>query len=179
MSVYVTVVCVCVHVCVHTCVCVCLWHEWSHIRCVFFTRTSTFSDSRGKQLQFVVKKGTDDTFLWKATVRIRCYKVVWHHCLLATGTVTLWYRQTSVSLTRYRAFVHTCACTHACAHTHIHTHTESHTLLIFKLLSGMNLIFISVLTAVTCMWFKHKKVQKNAYLLWHGYTKPFCIWILF
>lgn len=37
--------------------------------------TSTFSDCRGKQLQFVVKKGTDDTFLWKATVRIRCYKV--------------------------------------------------------------------------------------------------------
>ncbi|KAK7481495.1 hypothetical protein BaRGS_00027257 [Batillaria attramentaria] len=37
--------------------------------------TCTFSDSRGKQLQFVVKKGTDDTILWKATVRIRCYKV--------------------------------------------------------------------------------------------------------
>ncbi|XP_076471412.1 RING finger protein 141-like [Babylonia areolata] len=37
--------------------------------------TSTFSDNRGKQLQFVVKKGTDDTFLWKATVRIRCYKI--------------------------------------------------------------------------------------------------------
>ncbi|KAK7098399.1 RING finger protein 141-like [Littorina saxatilis] len=37
--------------------------------------TATFSDSRGKQLQFVVKKGTDDSFLWKATVRIRCYKI--------------------------------------------------------------------------------------------------------
>lgn len=37
--------------------------------------TSTFCDSRGKQLRFIVKKGTDTTFLWKVTVRIRCYKV--------------------------------------------------------------------------------------------------------
>lgn len=32
-------------------------------------------DSNGKQLVFAVSKGTDDTLLWKATVKIACVKV--------------------------------------------------------------------------------------------------------
>lgn len=32
-------------------------------------------DSSGKQLVFAVKKGTDATMLWKATVQIACVKV--------------------------------------------------------------------------------------------------------
>lgn len=32
-------------------------------------------DSGGKQLVFAVKKGTDSTLVWKATVRIACVKV--------------------------------------------------------------------------------------------------------
>lgn len=32
-------------------------------------------DSDGKQLVFAVSKGTDDTMLWKATVKIACVKV--------------------------------------------------------------------------------------------------------
>ena len=34
-----------------------------------------FLDSNGKQLVFAVKKGTDSSFLWKATVRIACVKI--------------------------------------------------------------------------------------------------------
>ena len=34
-----------------------------------------FLDSNGKQLVFAVKKGTDSSFLWKATVRIACVKL--------------------------------------------------------------------------------------------------------
>ena len=37
--------------------------------------SSHFLDSNGKQLVFAVKKGTDSTLLWKATVRIACVKV--------------------------------------------------------------------------------------------------------
>uniref|UniRef100_A0A0K8TM66 RING finger protein 141 n=1 Tax=Tabanus bromius TaxID=304241 RepID=A0A0K8TM66_TABBR len=33
------------------------------------------SDSNGKQLMFLVKKGTDSSVFWKATVRIACVKV--------------------------------------------------------------------------------------------------------
>lgn len=52
--------------------------------------TGTFSDSRGKQLQFVMKKGTDDTFLWKATIRIRCYKInTWTKSVDSCRSLTL------------------------------------------------------------------------------------------
>lgn len=34
-----------------------------------------FLDSNGKQLVFAVKKGSDSSFLWKATVRIACVKI--------------------------------------------------------------------------------------------------------
>ena len=34
-----------------------------------------FLDTNGKQLVFAVKKGTDSSFLWKATVRIACVKI--------------------------------------------------------------------------------------------------------
>ena len=34
-----------------------------------------FLDANGKQLVFAVKKGTDASFLWKATVRIACVKL--------------------------------------------------------------------------------------------------------
>lgn len=34
-----------------------------------------FLDSNGKQLVFAVKKGTDSTILWKATVRVAAVKV--------------------------------------------------------------------------------------------------------
>jgi len=34
-----------------------------------------FLDSNGKQLVFAVKKGSDSSFLWKATVRIACVKL--------------------------------------------------------------------------------------------------------
>ncbi|KAK3766186.1 hypothetical protein RRG08_025186 [Elysia crispata] len=37
--------------------------------------TRTFTDRSGKQLRFMVRKGTDTTFLWKATIRIACIKV--------------------------------------------------------------------------------------------------------
>ena len=37
--------------------------------------SSHFLDFNGKQLVFAVKKGTDSTFLWKATVKIACVKV--------------------------------------------------------------------------------------------------------
>ncbi|GFN93789.1 RING finger protein 141 [Plakobranchus ocellatus] len=37
--------------------------------------TRTFTDRSGKQLRFMVRKGTDTTFLWKATIRIACVKV--------------------------------------------------------------------------------------------------------
>ena len=34
-----------------------------------------FLDSNGKQLVFAMKKGSDSSFLWKATVRIACVKI--------------------------------------------------------------------------------------------------------
>jgi hypothetical protein len=34
-----------------------------------------FLDANGKQLVFAVKKGTDSSFLWKATVKIACVKI--------------------------------------------------------------------------------------------------------
>ncbi len=37
--------------------------------------SSHFLDSNGKQLVFAVKKGTDSTVLWKATVRVACVKI--------------------------------------------------------------------------------------------------------
>ena len=37
--------------------------------------SSHFLDSNGKQLVFAVKKGSDSSFLWKATVRIACVKI--------------------------------------------------------------------------------------------------------
>ncbi|XP_041366238.1 RING finger protein 141-like [Gigantopelta aegis] len=37
--------------------------------------TNTFTDHRGKQLQFHIKKGTDTSVFWKATVRVRCLKI--------------------------------------------------------------------------------------------------------
>ncbi|GFR59860.1 RING finger protein 141 [Elysia marginata] len=38
--------------------------------------TRSFTDRSGKQLRFVVRKGTDTTFLWKATIRIACIKLI-------------------------------------------------------------------------------------------------------
>lgn len=37
--------------------------------------SSHFLDTNGKQLVFAVKKGTDSTLLWKATVRVACVKI--------------------------------------------------------------------------------------------------------
>lgn len=37
--------------------------------------TSSFTDQHGKQLQFSILTGTDDTVIWKGTVRIQCKKV--------------------------------------------------------------------------------------------------------
>ncbi|QQP51842.1 RING finger protein 141 [Caligus rogercresseyi] len=37
--------------------------------------SSQYLDANGKQLLFAVKKGTDSTVLWKATVRVACLKV--------------------------------------------------------------------------------------------------------
>jgi len=37
--------------------------------------SSHFLDTNGKQLVFAVKKGSDSSFLWKATVRIACVKI--------------------------------------------------------------------------------------------------------
>ena len=37
--------------------------------------SSHFLDTNGKQLVFAVKKGSDSSFLWKATVRIACVKL--------------------------------------------------------------------------------------------------------
>ena len=37
--------------------------------------SSHFLDSNGKQLVFAVKKGSDTTLLWKATVRVACVKI--------------------------------------------------------------------------------------------------------
>jgi len=37
--------------------------------------SSHFLDSNGKQLVFAVKKGSDSTLLWKATVRVACVKI--------------------------------------------------------------------------------------------------------
>ncbi|CAG0915567.1 unnamed protein product [Notodromas monacha] len=37
--------------------------------------SNSFQDSKGKRLLFAVKPGTDDSFLWKATVRIACCKI--------------------------------------------------------------------------------------------------------
>lgn len=37
--------------------------------------TASFADRKGKQLRFSVCIGTDDTLLWKGTVRIRCQKI--------------------------------------------------------------------------------------------------------
>lgn len=39
------------------------------------SRSQKCLDSSGKQLVFAVKKGTDATMLWKATVQIACVKV--------------------------------------------------------------------------------------------------------
>ncbi|XP_045176251.2 RING finger protein 141-like [Mercenaria mercenaria] len=38
--------------------------------------TSTFTDQHGKQLHFNIVSGTDDTILWKGTVKIQCRKVL-------------------------------------------------------------------------------------------------------
>ncbi|KAH3882485.1 RING finger protein 141-like [Dreissena polymorpha] len=38
--------------------------------------TSTFTDNHGKQLQFSVKPGTDETIFWKATIQIECKKIL-------------------------------------------------------------------------------------------------------
>lgn len=46
----------------------------SHIRCLN-QLSSRYLDENGKQLVFAVKKGSDATLLWKATVRIACVKV--------------------------------------------------------------------------------------------------------
>lgn len=40
--------------------------------------TSSIIDKHGKQLQFSIKGGSDDTILWKATVRVECRKVQAH-----------------------------------------------------------------------------------------------------
>ena len=37
--------------------------------------SSHFLDSNGKQLVFAVKKGSDSTLLWKATVKVACVKI--------------------------------------------------------------------------------------------------------
>ena len=37
--------------------------------------SSRYLDDNGKQLVFAVKKGTDSTILWRATVRIACVKL--------------------------------------------------------------------------------------------------------
>ncbi|KAL4225436.1 hypothetical protein ACF0H5_016126 [Mactra antiquata] len=38
--------------------------------------TSSFTDQHGKQLQFSILPGSDDTILWKGTVKVQCRKVV-------------------------------------------------------------------------------------------------------
>ncbi|XP_060570922.1 RING finger protein 141-like isoform X1 [Ruditapes philippinarum] len=38
--------------------------------------TSSFTDQHGKQLQFNVVSGSDDTILWKGTVKVECKKVL-------------------------------------------------------------------------------------------------------
>lgn len=38
-------------------------------------RSKSLLDSDGKQLIFAVKKGTDSTVFWKATVQIACVKI--------------------------------------------------------------------------------------------------------
>ena len=42
----------------------------------FSYSTSSFTDRNGKQLHFAIRDGTDETVLWKASVRIQCKKVV-------------------------------------------------------------------------------------------------------
>ncbi len=37
--------------------------------------SARYLDENGKQLVFAIKKGSDDTLLWKATVRVACVKV--------------------------------------------------------------------------------------------------------
>lgn len=37
--------------------------------------TSSFTDRRGKQLHFQIIEGSDETLIWKATVRVQCKKV--------------------------------------------------------------------------------------------------------
>ncbi|KAL3841699.1 hypothetical protein ACJMK2_019807 [Sinanodonta woodiana] len=52
--------------------------------------SSSFTDCRGKQLHFQVKSGTDDTVLWKGTVRIQCQKVnVTTHLVESTRLLNL------------------------------------------------------------------------------------------
>jgi hypothetical protein len=41
----------------------------------FFLRSGSFQDKNGKILTFAVKKGTDESIVWKATVRVACCKV--------------------------------------------------------------------------------------------------------
>lgn len=38
--------------------------------------TSSFTDQHGKQLQFNIVPGSDDTILWKGTVKIQCRKII-------------------------------------------------------------------------------------------------------
>jgi len=38
-------------------------------------RASKVSDVNGKQLVFLVKRGTDHSIMWRGTVRIKCHKV--------------------------------------------------------------------------------------------------------
>ena len=61
-----------------------LWEQIPLSRCVvishwiwilnLFRRSRKCMDSDGKQLVFVVKKGSDSSILWKGTVRVACLK---------------------------------------------------------------------------------------------------------
>lgn len=52
--------------------------------------TSSFSDQRGKQLNFTVEDGTDTSVLWKSTVRICCKKIhAGRNQVLSTRLLTL------------------------------------------------------------------------------------------
>lgn len=42
---------------------------------MLFVRSQKYLDANGKQLIFAVRKGTDSSIVWKATVQIACVKV--------------------------------------------------------------------------------------------------------
>ncbi|XP_006812632.1 RING finger protein 141-like isoform X2 [Saccoglossus kowalevskii] len=51
------------------------YQDFLHAICELNEIAGTLHDSQGKKLQFEVKRGTDNTVLWKSTVRVRCKKL--------------------------------------------------------------------------------------------------------